>query len=149
MNIQLLVEEDLPACATLFADVFSDPPWNETWLVEAVTRRMDECWRTPDFVGLGAKNKGDLVGFALGFVEQWHTTRHFQLKEMCVAPELQRHGVGSDLMRSLEDHLRETGVSKIILHTARDSDAQAFYDQRGFYTSVKIVMMSKWLTPQG
>ena len=147
-QIQPLEEVDLPACAALFVKVFAAPPWNESWSVEAATRRFDDCFRTPGFFGLLAKSEERIVGFALGCVEQWHTSNHFHLREICVAPALQRRGVGSELMGALEDNLREAGVGRIILHTARDSDAQAFYDRCGFGTSARMVMMSKWLTPK-
>ncbi len=149
MKIQPLEEADLPECAALFVQVFGAPPWNERWSAKAVARRFDDCWRTPGFFGLLATSEEGIAGFALGQLEQWDTRRHFHLREMCVALEMQRRGVGSQLMQALEDHLREAGVGRIVLHTARESDAQAFYDRCGFHTSAKMVMMSKRLTPNG
>lgn len=146
MRIQTLEEANLPECAALFVEVFNAPPWNESWNVEAVARRFNDIWQTPGFFGLLARNEEQIVGFALGCVEQWDTRRHFHLREMCVAPELQRQGVGTQLMRALEDHLHEADVERIFLHTAREGDAQAFYDRCGFGTSARMVMMSKWLT---
>lgn len=139
----------MPACAALFVEVFGAPPWNESWDASTATRRFNDCWRTPGFFGLLAQSEEQIVGFALGCVEQWNTNRHFHLREMCVAPQRQRRGVGRQLMQALEDHLREAGVGKITLHTARDSDAQTFYDRCGFHTSARLVMMSKRLTPDG
>ncbi len=146
MKIRPLEKVDLPTCAELFAQVFCAPPWSESWDTPTVMRRFDDCWRTPGFFGLLAKNEEQIVGFALGQVEQWVTNRHFLLREMCVALEMQRRGVGSQLMQALEDHLREAGVGRIVLHTARESDAQTFYDRCGFHTSARMVMMSKRLT---
>lgn len=91
----------------------------------------------------------EIVGFALGQVEQWATSRHFLLREICVALQMQRRGVGSQLMQALEDHLREAGIERIVLHTAREGNAQAFYNRCGFHTSARMVMMSKRLAPDG
>jgi aminoglycoside 6'-N-acetyltransferase I len=149
MKILPLEEADLPGCAALFVEVFSAPPWNESWDTSTVLRRFDDFWRTPGFFGRLARSEEQIVGFALGQVEHWDVGRHFHLQEMCVALEMQRRGAGSQLMDALEDHLRETGVGRIMLHTARESDAQAFYDRCGFHTSARMVMMSKRLTPNG
>ncbi len=148
-KIQPLEEADLPGCAALFVKVFSAPPWNENWDASTALRRFDDCWRTPGFFGLLTKSEDGIVAFALGQVEQWDTSRHFLLREICVALEMQRRGVGRQLMQALEDHLREAGVARIVLHTAREGDAQAFYDRCGFHTSARMVMMSKRLTPDG
>ncbi len=148
-KIRPLEEADLPGCAALFVEVFSAPPWNESWNASTALRRFDDCWRTPGFFGLLATSEKRIVGFALGQVEQWVTSRHFLLREMCVALQMQRRGVGSQLMQALEDHLREAGIARIVLHTARESDAKAFYDQCGFHMSARMVMMSKRLAPDG
>ncbi|MBW3623113.1 MAG: GNAT family N-acetyltransferase [Armatimonadetes bacterium] len=39
---------------------------------------------------------------------------HFYLKEMCVATEYQRKGIGTASMESLERDLADQGVGKII-----------------------------------
>ncbi|BCM93257.1 hypothetical protein IAD21_05146 [Abditibacteriota bacterium] len=137
---------NLMDCAELFVNVFNGPPWNESWQQDAVMRRLEECYRTPHFYGLLAKVEGRAVGFALGYGEQWDQSQHFYLKEMCVAADLQRSGVGTALMEALEQNLKGRGVEKIYLYTARDTSSQNFYEKQGFYVSSKMIMMAKWLS---
>lgn len=136
---------NLMECVDLFVSVFNNPPWNESWDTEAVTQRLDDCTRTPGFYGLIAKTGDEVVGFALGFIERWDKGKHFYLKETCIATEKQRYGVGTALLKELEEQLKNQGVAKLYLETARDTPAQAFYEKNGFNVSPKMIMMSKRL----
>lgn len=145
LDIRPIQAQDFPACALFYIDVFNRPPWNESWSFDSVLQRLTECSLTPGFFGLTAKVDGSIVGFVLGNIERWNEERHFHLKEMCVAVDWQRKGVGATLMQRVESELNDQGVAKIYLLTARDSVAQAFYQQCGFYASPKMIMMSKWI----
>lgn len=135
----------LEECADLFVEVFNNPPWNESWLKEFAYERLDDCYRTPNFRGLIAKAEEISLGFVMGYVERWDTNKHFYLKEMCVSTKLHRSGIGSQLLKKLEEMIGDEDIQKIIIHTARNSPAQSFYEAQGFYTSEKIIMMGKWL----
>lgn len=145
MNFYRVERANLVECHAIFSNVFNNPPWNESWESEAVAQRLEDCYRTPNFYGLIAKNNGESLGFALGYIERWDKGKHFYLKEMCVASERQRCGIGTALMNALEEDLKNEGVEKLYLHTARDTLAQTFYKRRGFYVSSKMIMMAKWL----
>ncbi|RYX84725.1 GNAT family N-acetyltransferase [bacterium] len=148
MEFYAINADNLTHCVELFVTVFNSPPWNESWRPEAVVQRLDECFRTPNFYGLLAKVEGETVAFALGYGEQWDQSQHFYLKEMCVATQQQRSGVGTALMEQLEQNLKSRGVEKIYLYTARDSGAQSFYEKQDFYVSSRTIMMAKWLKPK-
>ncbi len=148
MDFYRVERANLTECAGLFAEVFNSPPWNENWGAEAIAQRFSDCYHTPGFYGLIAGRDGKAVGFAIGYVEQWDTDKHFYLKEMCVAAQQQRLGIGTALVEALEQDLRNQGVKKLYLHTSRDAYAQSFYEKRGFYVSSKMIMMAKWLQPR-
>lgn len=50
------------------------------------------------------------MGFAFGFVERYERHHLFFLKEMCIAPDRQRSGVGSRIMIQLLKQLGKTGL---------------------------------------
>ena len=145
MNISSLDQANLPACVSLFINVFNQPPWNEHWHIDGVQKRLEDCYHTPGFYGLVARNTTDVLGFVAGYVEQWDTSKHYFLKEMCVARAYQRHGDGTTLMQTLDTQLHINGVERIYLLTARDGTAQAFYQTCGFYVSPKMILMAKRL----
>ena len=139
----------LSACVQLFCAVFNQPPWNEEWDQAEASLRLQEIVGTPGFFGIVAASKteeANLLGFALGYTEQWNRQKHYYLKEMCVHPDVQHQGVGSAIMQVLEEAVAAQQVSKIYLLTARASSAEAFYQKCGFYVSTKMIMMGKYLT---
>ncbi len=148
MNFRPVETQHLPECVSLFVHVFNSPPWNEDWRSEAVSQRLEDCYHTPGFYGLIAEAGVGSIGFVLGYMEQWGKSTHFYLKEMCIASEQQRRGIGAALMNALEADLKAKGIEKIYLLTARDSSAQAFYTSCGFYVSSKMILMSKFLNPK-
>ena len=141
-------ETHLAELAGLYVEVFSAPPWNEEWPVEAAETRLAEILGTPGSLGLLARADESNLAFVLGFFETYNDGRDFYLKEMCVAPSRQRQGLGTALLAELERRLALSGARKVYLLTARDSPAEAFYSRSGYYTSEKMAMMGRWLRPR-
>jgi GNAT superfamily N-acetyltransferase len=64
---------------------------------------------------------------------------------LAVLPELQRGGIGSRLMRELEDRFRERGALKVnLLVERRNARVAAFYERLG-YAAADYVFMGKEL----
>jgi aminoglycoside 6'-N-acetyltransferase I len=143
MRLVPISEELLPACARLFVGVFNSPPWNESWEAEIVELRLTEFFHSAGFYGLVAFEGDEAMGFVLGHAEQWDKSKHFNLREMCVAAHSQRKGLGQSLIEALQTQLAEQGVEQIYLLTARSSPAQSFYEKCGFTVSSRMVLMAK------
>lgn len=141
MNIREIIQYDLNSCAELFVEIFSNPPWNETWQMDAVMRRLSDCLHTPNFVGLLAETSGRIDGFAFGNIQYYGEEKHYYLLELCIRTDVQRSGVGTQIMEALKARMKREGVARIYTLTARDTPAQTFYEKLGYYTSAKMVMM--------
>src|SRR5262245_47374601 len=135
MEICSLDQNYLWQCAELFVNVFNEEPWRETWSSAEALTRLQEIYNSPGFYGIVAIQADGLLGFAVGYVEQWDKEKVFYLKEMCVKSQLQGRGIGTAILEALEAGLSQMGVSKVYLLTAHDSSAEAFYNKRGFYIS--------------
>jgi aminoglycoside 6'-N-acetyltransferase I len=149
MRIVPLAIEHLDACVRLYISVFNGEPWNDCWTAESAHARLADTFSTPGFLGVAAVDDdgGDLLGMILGHSEQWFDGRQFYLKEMClkemcVRAELQRTGVGSALLRHLENALRTMSVGRVYLLTLKESAAEAFYAKNGYDTSSKMGLMA-------
>lgn len=145
MNVRPIESGDIVRCAELFAAAFARAPWSETWDLADAIARLDEVYRTPGAYGLVAEEDGELLGFALGYVEHLNREQHFYLKEMAVAPERQRSGIGMALMETLCRNLQEMGVTIVYLLTLRNSPAETFYRKCGFYPSSQMIVMGRRL----
>jgi ribosomal protein S18 acetylase RimI-like enzyme len=149
ISTRSIEEVDLVPCAEVFVMVFSNPPWNEAWDIGDVKTRLEEMYHTPGSYGVIAIDENEVLGFALGYAEQWRRgKKHFYLKEMCVLPSHQRRGIGTAIIKTLCRDLAATGAEAIYLLTARDSPAQTFYERLGFHVNAKMIMMGKYLPPK-
>jgi aminoglycoside 6'-N-acetyltransferase I len=139
-------KKDIPKCAEVFAAVFGNEPWNEEWHVADAQARLEEMAYTPGFHGVLVASDDELLGFAMGHMEQWQRgKKHFYLQEMCVLPCYQQRGLGSSLVQALCRDLMAMGVEAINLLTARGGPAQAFYEKLGFDVNPEMIMMEKYL----
>jgi GNAT superfamily N-acetyltransferase len=60
-----------------------------------------------------------------------------------VRPDVQRTGVGTRLLRTLEGSLIEAGVKTVYLGTHKRTSAEAFYRKHGYRTNAKEIEMSR------
>lgn len=140
-QIIALTAQHLDECTSLYASVFSSPPWNEQWSENAAKQRLYETFATPGFVGFGYMIDGQLQGFITGNTEQWLNSRLFYLKEMCISSRYQGKGIGKKLLQHLKESNQQQGINKIYLMTKRDTPALQFYLSQGFALSEKMVVM--------
>ncbi|NEV64277.1 GNAT family N-acetyltransferase [Thiorhodococcus minor] len=138
-------EDDLLACSELYVACFREAPWEEDWSIDDVFERLGDFLSCPKSFAIKATERGQLCGLLIGAIEQWNGARVFWLKEICVAKEAQRQGIGRRLMRELEDALSGEGVSRIYLLTQRDSVPSGFYGSLGFSESTGMILMRKAL----
>lgn len=135
---------DLEGAAALYQETFNAEPWNEGWGIEAATERLKAILSAPNALGVIASRDGEPLAFALGHVETWVSGSHFQLKEMCTAPEEQRKGIGSFVLEFLLQALKERGVVQVFCETRAGVAAEAFYRRAGFRT-LNVVALGKRL----
>jgi ribosomal protein S18 acetylase RimI-like enzyme len=136
-------EDDLVVCSRLYVATFRDPPWNETWNEEDAFERLSDFLACPKSIAIKAECDGVLCGFLLGESQQWNGASFYYLKEICVANNAQRKGIGKNLMQKLEEILREKGISRIYLLTQREGIPSRFYSSLGFIESQTIIVMGK------
>ncbi len=136
--------DQLDAAARLYMAVFNSPPWHDQWTFDTARRRLADTLATPNALGLAASDH-ELIGFVIGYGEHWFDGMHFYVSEMCVAPDRQRSGIGTRLLRQLEQALHALPVTRVYLLTMRGGPAEDFYVKNGFYVSPKMVLMSRRL----
>jgi ribosomal protein S18 acetylase RimI-like enzyme len=149
MNISSVNAADLERLATLFRDVFCQPPWNESWDLPDVRTRLREMFESPGFYGIGAFDGAQLIGMAVGNTQQWNRSRELFIKEVCIRADRQRGGIGSAMIARMRADMIAMGVAKICCLTDRDSIAETFYRKNGFYLSGRLGYMGLRLKAEG
>ena len=126
----------------LYISVFNAAPWNDGWSLEAVAERFHSFSEYPSFFGLGHVENALPDALAFGWGERWVNGWHFHLKEMCVAPHVQRRGLGGKLIAELEQQLLRQGIRRVFLETGHTAPARTFYERHG-YKQASLVSLAK------
>ncbi len=68
-----------------------------------------------------------------GFLCAKEVRGEWELENIAVAPALQRRGIAGELVRSLINHVRQTGASTVLLEVRNSNlPARHFYEKQGF-----------------
>jgi aminoglycoside 3-N-acetyltransferase len=140
-SVREWTHDDLDAAAALFVTCFSQPPWSETWTEACARTRLGDIIATPRFRGMVAYQAGALAAIAMGHIEESKDGAEFLLQELCVAPPVQKTGVGTGLVRTLAEALADEGVEKLYLITRSGSPAAQFFRGAGLAESSRAVVM--------
>ena len=138
MEIRPFEERDEPAVIALWEAVFpADRPWNDP---AEIIRRKRAIQRELFFV---AALDSDVVGTAFG----GYDGNRGWVYHVAVGPGHRRLGIGSALVRRVEDALRAAGCPKVNLQVhATNAGVVAFYEQLGYRVEERI-SMGKPLVP--
>jgi ribosomal protein S18 acetylase RimI-like enzyme len=126
--------ETMPELAPYVSD-------DETWRVRRAL--YEQLLAKPDTLLLIAVVNEAAVGYGLAHVlpvdetwipDTWATgPRIGEIESLSVLPQYRGGGLGSELLRRLEDHLHERGVNDLILGAlAGNRDAIRLYERRGY-----------------
>ena len=130
--------------SALFRSVFNSPPWNDGWSEQAAVERLTAFAEFPQFRGLGLMMEGKPVALILGWGERWVEGWVFHVKEMCIRNDLQRQGLGTQLLSTLEEQLTTDGYTATYLQTGDSAPARFFYENLAYKNS-SLVSLSKKL----
>lgn len=136
--------EDLPRTAKLYVDYYNAYADGEG-TIETTTKRIHQVMTREDAFGLLLEDKGRLLGFAMGYFEQYDDCQAYDLIEIVVAGERQNQGLGTAFMRELERRVREKGAMLIQLQSVNDAKHEHFYDKLGFKDAKNLVLKTKML----
>ena len=136
--------EDLPRTAKLYVDYYNAYEDGEG-TIETTTKRIHQVMTREAAFGLLLEDKGRLLGFAMGYFEQYDDCQAYDLIEIVVAGERQNQGLGTAFMRELERRVREKGAMLSQLQSVNDAKHEHFYDKLGFKDAKNLVLKTKML----
>ncbi|TCK92387.1 acetyltransferase (GNAT) family protein [Natranaerovirga hydrolytica] len=143
MSVLNLKQEHISACANLYIEVFNNAPWYEHWIIEIAEKRLNDIYLTPNFEGLIYANNGHIEGALLGNYEFYYNKVYYNLKEIFISPRVQKQGIGSKLLKALEERAALMNVNEVILITLRDKKTMNFYFKNSYNEMENMVLMQK------
>ena len=100
---------------------------------------------TPLSVGFVCEDAGQILGFAAGRTLTYLYGREYVIDEFCVSAEMQGRGIGSRLLNSIADEMRQQGIASINLQTTKGYPSEQFYLKNGFQHSAGMITMYRVL----
>jgi GNAT superfamily N-acetyltransferase len=142
-NIQCLKDDNLRSCAELYVEVFNSAPWNDDWTLDTAYKRLHDIFMTPNFVGVVYEEDNKIKGAVFGNCEYWYQGMHYNLKEMFVSQKFQGTGIGSKLLKAVQESIKEYNVNTLILFTSKGNKTSDFYKKNAFNELESMAMMAK------
>ncbi len=137
---------DIESIEALFVEVFTGEPWNDDWSDRAQLRAyMLDIMNCPNSLSFALHDGARLVGASLGSIVHWYAGTEYYVREFFVHPGRQGSGLGSFLLRSIEDELRGRDLRSIVLNTERNVPAYRFYVKNGFAEASETRFLHKGL----
>lgn len=139
--IRRYMPSDLKGAAEVFRAAFAAEPWNEEWTSELCENRIYELMSAPQSIGYVSEEKGVIKAFLCGRRLTYLHGAEYVIDEFCVAPDVQRSGVGSAVLGQAEKEMTAEGVVGMALMTTRGYPSEKFYIKNGFKGGDSMVFM--------
>lgn len=117
-----------------------DGCWNE----KTAAKRIHQVLSMEDSYGLLVENGNGVMGFVMGYFKQYDDIIGYTLDEIVIAYEHQNKGIGSMLLRELEQRVKEKGASCVELQAVNDDMHERYYGKAGYQNAKNFVMKVKW-----
>lgn len=143
MKFRLMNEEDINSVIPLYIEYYNkeDGEWTE----KTVYKRIHQVLTREDSLCLICEEENGIVGFAMGYFEQFDDGFIYVLVEIVIASEFQNKGIGTKLMKKLENTVKEKGALNIQLEAVNDEFHEHFYGKLGYNTASNLVLKTKIL----
>ena len=143
MKFRLMNEEDINSVIPLYIEYYNkeDGEWTE----KTVSQRIHQVLTREDSLCLICEEENGIVGFAMGYFEQFDDGFIYVLVEIVIASEFQNKGIGTELMKKLENTVKEKGALNIQLEAVNDEFHEHFYGKLGYNTVSNLVLKTKIL----
>lgn len=128
--------EDYPAVYQLWSQAGPGIHLRRSDQLEEIAKKL---LRDPDLF-LVAEEQGKIIGSVLGGFDG----RRGMVYHLAVAVSHRRRGIGSALMKELEDRLRRKGCIRYYLLVTRDNlEAMRFYESHGWHRMEDLYVFGK------
>lgn len=133
ITINELNIENIEEIQALFAEIFTNEPWNDDWSnpVQLHEYMTDLIGNRNSFT-LGLYENDELIGLSMGSIMHWCTGTEYYIFEFCIKQTKQGKGMGTTFLKAVEEYARERQVTHIFLQTERRVPAYNFYQKNGF-----------------
>ena len=144
ITYRIMEEGDIDRVVPFYIEYYNTHD-GDGWTYETTYRRIHQVWSREDSYCLLMEEDGAPIGFAMGYLEQFHDISAYDLAEIVVDGRYQGRGLGTRLMAELERRVKELGASMVQLLAVNDEMHRHFYGKLGYKDAANLVIKGKWL----
>ncbi len=137
-------KEMLEECVDLYIETFTKEPWNDIYESrEQVVKFFNNHYYNNYFIGYVALLDDKMVALSIGMKKPWIKGFEYYIDEFCVSYEMQGRGIGSWLIKAIEEDLQKQGINGMMLNTEKDYPSRKFFEKNGFITLGDLIVLGK------
>ena len=139
-----MIEDDIQNVVPLYIEYYNNKEEGE-WTTETTYKRIHQVWSREDSYCLISEEDNSVIGFAMGYFEQYDDCFAYDLVEIVVSTKLQNRGIGTKFMNELEKRVKEKGAMLIQLQAVNDEHHNHFYGKLGYKDATNLTLKTKIL----
>lgn len=144
MEYTIFTKQNIDDIIPLYIRYYNEREHGE-WTEDTVYKRICQMISREDSFGLVMTENDIIIGFVLGYFEQFDDGKTYNLMEIVIADEYQNQGYGTKLMNELERKVKNMGAFMISLQAVNDNNHDRFYGRLGFENCKNFVIKVKML----
>lgn len=143
-NCRRMEERDIDLVVPLYMEHYNTYEDGQ-WTRETTYKRIHQVWSREDSLCMILEQGSEVVGFAMGYFEQYDDIQAYDLVEIVIAHKYQGMGIGTWFMGSIEAKVKELGGAMIQLEAVNDDMHNSFYGKLNYQNCSNLVLKAKWL----
>lgn len=144
MKYSIMKEIDIQKVIPLYIDYYNNQE-DSMWTIETTYKRIHQVWNMEDSYCLILEDNDTVLGFAMGYFEQYDDLKAYDLIEIVIDYKHQNKGYGKTFMLELEKRVKDMGASMIQLQSVNDEMHNNFYGKLNYKNAGNLILKSKWL----
>lgn len=144
MKIETMNLNDIDCVIPLYMDYYNHHEGG-CWAEETARKRIHQVLSMEGSYSLIMRgDNGEPIGFVMGYFKQYDDIVGYTLEEIIISSEHQNQGLGSVLLKEVEDRVNEKGASCVELQAVSDPMHERYYGKAGYKNAENFVMKVKW-----
>ena len=119
-------------CAYLYQSAYKNEPWNEEYSIDEISAYLSRFLNSDTKRAYMLVLDDKTIGIALGLIAPCIGSDYFRLEDICLSPEYQGNGYGSQFIHLISNCVLNENCDSILLGTQRGYPAHNFYLKNGF-----------------
>lgn len=137
-------ESDIEKVIPLYIDYYNIHE-GSCWTHETTYKRIHQVWSREDSYCLILEHNHMIIGFAMGYFEQYDDLVAYDLVEILISHTYQNKGIGTNFMLELERQVKDKGALMIQLQAVNDEMHEDFYRKLQYKNASNFVLKAKWI----